>query len=440
MSALTSLALTDVRCFQGTQEARLPRVALLVGDNSAGKTAFLACHRALAELAGFGTRRDDGENRSLGDDGIESFREDNRFDRPPFKMGAFDTIVRSGAAEFALEGTLSDHCYERVRVVYDRGPHDQPRERELEFAIATDRGDAPVVHLARVDPSADAEKEMWRVRGPGFEFQFEQAMVSYRQFSAWLSAAGRRRQLPYNGDETIWRKQSRSYTAADQKNFSGFFNFFRSRLPFPSEDQLLNVVANDPAGWRRQRWYESNPLGREFDDASVERLRELGRGLGLFDELELRRGRGGTYEIWADASGELHNMVDVGFGVQSVLPLLQAFDRAANGGTLLLQQPESHLHPSVQARLIGLLVEAGGRLLVETHSDHVPKWFLICQQEGKIAAEDLGIVYFERSEDRASSSIFGIGVDADGDLEGAPAGYRKFFMDETLKYLGLDDP
>ena len=432
MSALTSLALTNVRCFQGTQQARLPRVAFLVGDNSAGKTTFLACYRALAELAGLGTPHDG--------DGIKDLSDDNRFDRPPFGMGPFETIARSGATEFTLEGTLSDHCYERVRVVYDKGRDGCPRERELAFAIATDQGDSPWLELARIDPPDDVSEEMWQVRGPEFEFQFKQSIVSYRQFSTWLSAAVRRGYLPYSGDKTIWRKQTGSCSEEDLKNVSGFFNFFRDVFPFPAEDGLLDVVANDPVGWRRERSFESNPFGRGFDDTELRELRELGRKLSLFDNLELRRGPGGTYEIWADASGELHNMVDVGFGVQSVLPLLQSLDKAADGGTLLLQQPESHLHPAVQARLAGLLVEAGGRLLVETHSDHVPKWFVICLQAGKVAAEDLGIVYFERSEDRASSSIFGIRVDADGNFEGAPASYRKFFMDETLKYLGFDDP
>lgn len=432
MSALTSLALTNVRCFQGTEQARLPRVALLVGDNSAGKTTFLACYRALAELAGLGTPNDG--------DGIKDLRDDNRFDGPPFGMGSFETIARSGATEFTLEGTLSDHCYERVRVVYDRGPGGCPRERELAFAIATDQGESSWLELARIDPPGDVSEEIWQVRGPEFEFQFRQSIVSYRQFSTWLSAAVRRGYLPYSGDETIWRKQTGSSSDEDLKNFSGFLNFFRDVFPFPAEDGLLDVVANDPVGWRRERSFESNPFGRGVDDEEVRELRELGRKLGLLDNLELQRGPGGTYEVWADASGELQNMVDVGFGVQSVLPLLRSVDRAANGRTLLLQQPESHLHPSVQARLVDLLVEAGGRLLVETHSDHVPKWFVICLQAGKIAAEDVGIVYFERSEDRASSSIFGISVDADGDPVEPPASYRKFFVDETLQYLGLDDP
>ena len=431
MSALTSLALTNVRCFQGTQRACLPRVALLVGDNSAGKTTFLACYRALAELAGLGTPH--------GGDGIKDLSDDNRFDRPPFGMGSFETIARSGATEFTLEGTLSDHCYERVRVVYDRGRDGCPRERELAFAIATDHGAPPWLELARIDPREDVSEEMWRVRGPDFEFQFKQSSVSYRQFSTWLSAAVRRGNLPYSGDQTIWRKQTGSSSEEELKNVSGFFNFFRNVFPFPAQDGLLDVVANDPVGWPRERSHNSNPFGPGADDAEVRELREPGRKLGLFDNLELRR-PGGMFEVWADVSGEPHNMVDVGFGVQSALPVLQSLNEAADGRTLLLQQPESHLHPSVQARLVGLLVEAGGRLLVETHSDHVPKWFVICLQAGKMGAEDLGIVYFERSEGRASSSIFRIRVDADGNFEGAPASYRKFFMHETLKYLGFDDP
>ena len=172
----------------------------------------------------------------------------------------------------------------------------------------------------------------------------------------------------------------------------------------------------------------------------LEELQELGRRLRLFDNLELRRGPQDRYEIWADASGDLHNVVDVGFGVQSAMPLLQAIDEAPDGATLLLQQPESHLHPSVQARLVDLLVRSGRRLVVETHSDHIPKWFVICLQAGKVSPDDLGILYFERSEDLTSSSVFNIGFDEDGNPVGEPPGYRDFFVSETLKFLGIDDP
>ena len=82
MSALTSLSLTNVRCFEGTQQARLPRITVLVGDNSAGKSTFLGCFRALAKLTS-----------------LEDLKDENHFDEPPFGMGSFATIARSGAAD-----------------------------------------------------------------------------------------------------------------------------------------------------------------------------------------------------------------------------------------------------------------------------------------------------------------------------------------------------
>ena len=119
MSALTSLSLTNVRCFEGTQQARLPRITVLVGDNSAGKSTFLGSFRALAKLTSF-----------------DDLNDENHFDEPPFGMGSFATIARSGAATFSLAATLQGHCYDRIRVVYDEGPNGEPRERELELGLA----------------------------------------------------------------------------------------------------------------------------------------------------------------------------------------------------------------------------------------------------------------------------------------------------------------
>ena len=82
MSALTSLSLTNVRCFEGTQQARLPRITVLVGDNSAGKSTFLGSFRALAKLTS-----------------LDDLNDENHFDEPPFGMGSFATIARSGAAD-----------------------------------------------------------------------------------------------------------------------------------------------------------------------------------------------------------------------------------------------------------------------------------------------------------------------------------------------------
>ena len=51
MNAITEVALEEIRCFAGKQTVSLPRIAVLVGENNTGKSTFLACCSALAELS-----------------------------------------------------------------------------------------------------------------------------------------------------------------------------------------------------------------------------------------------------------------------------------------------------------------------------------------------------------------------------------------------------
>ena len=420
MSAITSLALTDVRCFAGTQHGGLPRIAVLVGENSAGKSTFLGCLHGMAKLA------------SLAD-----LRDENHFDSPPFNMGAFRTIARSGAATFALEATFEGHCYERVRVVYDEGPDGTPRERKLDLLLDTDGCDGTPFSITRLDPTSDARREMWRVAGPNFEFDFEQSLVSYRQFSTWLSHSVARGHLPHDGNPTLRRKRTGDLTPDADRAFAGFVNFFRQSRRVPTPDQQLPVVANDPVGWPRHRSFAANPLGRTMDGETLSGIRELGGELGLYGDLEIRRGPAGEWEVWADASGESRNLVDVGFGIQSALPMLHAIVSAPSGATLLLQQPEAHLHPRAQAAFVRALASRGHRLLVETHSDHVPDWFRIVAMAGEVDPQDVGIVYFHRSDDGTSTTLHDIRLDDQANLVDAPVGFREFFLDETERLLGF---
>ena len=48
---MDEIRLKDYRCFREDQTARLAPLTLLVGENSTGKTSFLAIVRALWDLA-----------------------------------------------------------------------------------------------------------------------------------------------------------------------------------------------------------------------------------------------------------------------------------------------------------------------------------------------------------------------------------------------------
>ena len=420
MSRITSLALTDVRCFAQTQRTELPRITVLVGENSTGKSTFLGCARTIARLSH-----------------LDDLSDKNPFADPPFSLGGFETVAHSGASKFAIEATFESHRYDRVRVVYDRGPGGEPRERELELSLSAERGQRGVVRVRRLGTPRSGSPEMWRVTGPEFEFEFPQSMVSYRQFSTWLSRSVRRGNLPHEGDVTLWRKRTGDASPEAVRMFARFTNFFRQSDLFPGPEHRLPVAADDPNGWPREREYASNPFGKGLDDETLERVVALGRRLNLFSSLDIRRGRGGTYEIWVNASGEEYNVVDVGYGIHSVLPLLHTVAAAPEEATLLLQQPETHLHPQAQAALVRLVAHKGHRLLVETHSDHVPDWFRIAVMSGDIDPHDLGIVYFDRIDDGASTILHHIRVDDQANLIDTPPRFRQFFLDETERLLGF---
>ncbi|MCX8473746.1 MAG: AAA family ATPase [Sediminibacterium sp.] len=64
----------------------------------------------------------------------------------------------------------------------------------------------------------------------------------------------------------------------------------------------------------------------------------------------------------------------VGFGVSQVLPILVEGLRLKEGETLILEQPEIHLHPKIQSKLSDFLIsliQNGKKVVIETHSDHL---------------------------------------------------------------------
>ncbi len=118
--------------------------------------------------------------------------------------------------------------------------------------------------------------------------------------------------------------------------------------------------------------------------------RWMGR-LGVADEFSLepidKDGR--FYQVSLKIRGASHrvSIADVGVGVSQVLPVIVHLYFAPPGSILLFEQPEIHLHPSVQASLADLFLEAaevmGHQILVESHSEH----FLVRMQRRIAEAE-----------------------------------------------------
>lgn len=68
------------------------------------------------------------------------------------------------------------------------------------------------------------------------------------------------------------------------------------------------------------------------------------------------------------------NIADVGFGVSQIFPIILEGLRMPLQNTLILEQPEIHLHPNLQMQMADYFIAlalSGKKVIVETHSDHV---------------------------------------------------------------------
>lgn len=116
--------------------------------------------------------------------------------------------------------------------------------------------------------------------------------------------------------------------------------------------------------------------------------------------------------------------VNVGFGIPHVLPLIVELLISGQDSLLLIENPESHLHPKGQtmiAKLIALAAEHGCQIICESHSDHVINGVRVAVKRGQISNKKVGISFFSKNSDQ-ETKVDNIYVDSKGNLSDYPSG------------------
>ena len=414
MGKITELRLRDVRCFDGEQSARLGRITLLVGENSAGKSTFMGCYRVFAKLANL---------HDLGDE--------NHFDDAPFRMGSFGTVVRSGKSDFTIGGTFKNHCHTNAAFTFVAENGDKPIEREVRFGFNDRQGEKHEIRIIR----KSSERDALTFEGPNFRFDLDRREISYIPILTWLSRYVRYGHLPFRGEPADLRARN-DVSRKHEIEFAKFIGFFRSSFPFPDPPPFI-VNALDPQSPTRERVYSALPPYLENLESGLRsEFARFGSKMKLWNDIttEIAPDSRGSKVMVEIASG-LRNLVDVGYGVHSLLPLISAM--AEPESVLLLQQPEIHVHPEAQAHMAQLMAENSQNFIIETHSDHFIDRLRICVMDGNLRPEDLSIVYFERHAHGTKCRIHSISVDSEANLLDVPKNYRTFFLKETERLLGL---
>jgi predicted ATPase len=144
------------------------------------------------------------------------------------------------------------------------------------------------------------------------------------------------------------------------------------------------------------------------------------------------------------------DITDVGFGISQVLPILVQGFMSNNRSLTLIEQPEIHLHPKMQADLADLFIDIvklamdkKGKikksLLIETHSEYLLKRLRRRISEGKLSSKDIAIYFIEpRDKDnRDSALIKKIEISKDGSFEWPKDFYITEFEDDMTYFQNL---
>jgi predicted ATPase len=134
-------------------------------------------------------------------------------------------------------------------------------------------------------------------------------------------------------------------------------------------------------------------------------------------------------EISIRGLSSMHGLIDSGFGYSQLLPILVRGLVARGNGTLLVEQPELHLHPSVQIRLADFfagLCRAGRQVIVETHSEHLVNAFRVLVAESKEGSDlhDVIKIHYIGANEGQRPHCYDLSVQPDGTV---PAWPREFF-------------
>ena len=116
--------------------------------------------------------------------------------------------------------------------------------------------------------------------------------------------------------------------------------------------------------------------------------------------------------------------VNVGFGIPYVLPLIIALLTAKKDSLLIVENPESHLHPRGQSNislLIARVANYGAQVICESHSDHIINGIRVAVKENIVPHEELSVVYFTKNSDQLTETVE-IAVDKNGNLSDYPEG------------------
>lgn len=431
---VTSLSLTQFKSWRRIDEMRLAPITGLFGANSSGKTSILQLLLMLKQTVESSDRR---QVLNLGDE------------RSLASLGTFREVVYRHELGAQIRWALS------WRLPRDMNVTDPTQDDATVFSGRELRQEAWV----REPPAGLIFVDRMAYRFDGHDFGMErESRTKYHIFVEpqdfqFRRGRGRPADLAppvkcYGFPDQVRAAYVNAGFLADfELAFEELFSRVHYLGPlreYPQRQYLWAGGAPTSVGQRGERVVDAllaaraegrkiSP-GRRRPRVSLEeyvaaRLRDL--GLIHSFSVEALTEESNLYRVWVQQSPSAPRVLltDVGFGVSQILPVVVLCYYVPEGSTILLEQPEIHLHPSVQARLADVLIDAVKhrrvQIIVESHSEHLLRRLQRRIAEETFSPEDAALYFCEMVE--GDSRLVPLELNEFGNIVNWP---EEFFGDE----------
>lgn len=428
---LTHLKLENFKIWRSTGPVRLAPLTLLLGTNSSGKSSLIQSLLLMRQTV----KGDDaGLDLNLGNPDADD----------TVTMGQFrDLLCRHGQAT----ETTPDS---QVGIEFRWQPHGSATADTTMFSARY-----------RAGPAGSAELDALRLGqdGQGFTVLRRKPGIYRLQLAT--------RQRPEGQSADFRPERSFAFSAATLNKLGPLADEIRPVGP-ALLDELSRIIYLGPVRQLARRdyvWSGRMPAhigddgGRAVDVLIASGVAQQGKPgsageagrifreaeqwlktLEIADGLQVRAlGSSARYELLVKHRDAVVNLKDVGVGVSQVIPVVVAALFAKPGHIVIVEEPESHLHPLAQAKLAELLAkisaERGVQFIVETHSEHLFRRLqtLIARQE--VQPEQAALYFVER--DGQAAKLRELHVDDFGRLTNWPDKFFGNALGETREQARL---